>query len=84
MSQEKGRERKGFTRLYEHGHHDDIRYRGPLSYQSFQVLGWLCIVAATAAMMINLGIRINPDLKGRLSGRAISWRRLPTWRCPCC
>ena len=67
MSRVKGRARKGFTRLYEHGHHDDIRYRGPLSYQSFQVLGWLCIVAATAAMMIHLGIRINPDLKGRLS-----------------
>ncbi len=67
MSEEKGRARKGFAKLYEHGHHDDIRYRGPLSYQSFQMLGWLCIVAATAAMMINLGIRINPDLKSRLS-----------------
>ena len=67
MSREKGQARRGFAKLYEHGHHDDIRYRGPLSYQSFQVLGWLCIVAATVAMMINLGIRINPGMKGRLS-----------------
>ena len=67
MSGEKGKARKGFAKLYEHGLHDDIRYRGPLSYQSFQVLGWLCIVAANVAMMIRLGIRINPDLQNRLS-----------------
>ena len=67
MSEQKGMAHKAFTRLLEHGHHDDIRYRGPLTYQSFQVLGWLCIVAAIVTVMINLGIRVNPDLEGRLS-----------------
>lgn len=62
MSEAKDMARKGFARLHEHGRHDDIRYRGPLSYQSFQVLGWLCIVASAAAFMIKLSYNVNYDM----------------------
>ena len=67
MSEAKGRARKGFARLHEHGRHDDIRYRGPLSYQSFQVLGWLCIVASAAVFMIRLSYSVNTDMAIRLN-----------------
>lgn len=70
MDRGKGKSRRGFTRLYEHGRHDDIRYRGPLTHQSFLILGWLCIVASAAAMMVNLGIRINPEMKNQLARTA--------------
>ena len=39
MSAEKNRTDQWFGGLHRHGQHDDIRYQGPLSYQSFQVLG---------------------------------------------
>ena len=35
-------------KLHELGAHNDIRYRGPLSYQTFQVLGWSCIILSIA------------------------------------
>ena len=33
-------------KLHEISKEADIRYRGPISYQGFQALGWLCITAA--------------------------------------
>ena len=27
----------------------DIRYRGPLSYRSFKILGWICIALSQAS-----------------------------------
>ena len=35
----------------------DIRYRGPISYQGFQILGWICIVLSI--MLALLGIASN-------------------------
>ena len=32
-----------------------MKYRGPLNYQHFQIVGWACIVAAVAAAIISLG-----------------------------
>lgn len=37
----------------------DIRYRGPLNYQHFQILGWLCIVASQASMILGLGVNFG-------------------------
>ena len=49
-------------KLHEFTAANDIRYRGPLSYQGFQVLGWLCIVATVYYLLLRLSIRINPAL----------------------
>ena len=38
---------------------EDIRYRGPLSYTAFKLLGWLCIAAAATVMVMNVAIRVN-------------------------
>ena len=39
---------------------DDIRYRGPLSYQWLQALGWFCIVVAAGRVLLKLGIKMDP------------------------
>jgi hypothetical protein len=41
--------------------HDDIKYSGPLSFQSFQILGWSCIVVTVILALIKIGIRLNPE-----------------------
>ena len=54
---------------------NDIRYRGPLNYQSFQLFGWICIVLAVVAGLLNVGSSISPDAKeqfGKL-GEILSW-----------
>ena len=49
-------------KLHEYTAENDIRYRGPLSYQGFQVMGWLCIVAAFYCLLLRLSVRLNPAL----------------------
>ena len=49
------------VRFHEHGLHDDIRYSGPLSFQSFQILGWLCIVFTAVMTLMKIGVRLNPN-----------------------
>ena len=53
--------RKKRVKLHEVTAENDIRYRGPLSYFHFQILGWLCIVLSQVALFIRLAGRINPD-----------------------
>ena len=52
-------------KFHEHGAHNDIRYRGPISYQGFQVLGWLCIVMGVVVAMMKLSIKVNPEMLTR-------------------
>ena len=59
----------------------DIRYRGPLNYQHFQILGWLCIVASQALLILSLGEKIGA-LSAAYAGfkdplTYISWLSLP-------
>lgn len=49
-------------KLHEYTAENDIRYRGPLSYVGFQVLGWLCIVLSVYAVMLVLSVKVNPQL----------------------
>ena len=48
-------------RFHERGVHDDIKYNGPLSFQSFQILGWSCIVVTAIMMLIKVGMKLNPE-----------------------
>ena len=52
-------------KFHEHGAHNDIKYRGPISYFGFQVLGWLCIVMGVVIVMMKLSIKVNPDMNAR-------------------
>ena len=39
---------------------EDIRYRGPLSYRGFKILGWACIVLSQVVVLLNLQVRLDP------------------------
>ena len=60
---------------------NDIRYQGPLNYQHFQMLGWLCIVASQALLILSLGEKLGrlPAAYAGLEGPLtyISWLSLP-------
>ena len=47
-------------KLHEVRLDEDIRYRGPLSYQVFQAFGWLCISLSVMVIMLNIGAKIDP------------------------
>ena len=47
-------------KLHESSLENDIRYRGPISYQGFQVLGWLCLVVSVAVAMVNMAAKLDP------------------------
>ena len=49
------------VKFHERGVHDDIKYSGPLSFQSFQILGWSCIVITVVMVLIKTGMRLNPE-----------------------
>lgn len=49
-------------KLHEATHENDIRYRGPLSYQHFMALGWLCLAVSQMIVVMKLGGRINPQV----------------------
>ena len=54
--------RRRIKRLHEVTAADDIRYRGPLSYQGFQALGWACIVASVLRLILAISSSKNPQL----------------------
>lgn len=45
---------------------NDIRYRGPLSYQHFQAFGWFCIVLTFAVFMMKRGSWASAEMLPRL------------------
>ena len=48
------------VRLHEQGAHNDIKYSGPLSFQSFQILGWSCIVVTVTMALMKIAMKMNP------------------------
>ena len=49
-------------KLHETELQNDIKYRGPLSYQHFQIFGWLCIVLSVVVIMLKLGGKADEGL----------------------
>lgn len=49
-------------KLRKYDTENDIRYRGPLSYRSFRILGWICIALSQAAMLLRLEARLDPSM----------------------
>lgn len=43
---------------------NDIRYRGPLSYQHLLILGWLCISCKVLGVLTSIGINLDPNQPG--------------------
>ena len=55
--------KKPRTKFHEYTAANDMKYRGPLNYQSFQLFGWICIVLAVVAGLANTGASISPELE---------------------
>lgn len=81
MRTKKVSERKPRQRWHERTADKDIRYRGPLNYQHFQILGWLCIAATQLVLILGLANKMNmlPDRYAVLQepARIMSWLALP-------
>lgn len=60
--------KKKRVKLHEVTPENDIRYRGPLSYFHFQILGWLCIVLSQVALIVRLAGRIDADVAVNTAG----------------
>ncbi len=45
---------------------NDIRYRGPLSYRSFKILGWICIALSQVVVLLTLEARLDPSMADAL------------------
>lgn len=68
MNLEKNLEKKQKTKFHEFTAENDMKYRGPLNYQHFQILGWACIVAAVGAAVITLGGNVDPGVTAQFGG----------------
>ena len=62
--------KKRRVRLHEATAENDIRYRGPLSYQHFQTLGWLCIVVSMVLNVMRLIGKVNSDYAAETAATA--------------
>ena len=51
--------KKRRMKFHEYTIENDMKYRAPLNYQSFQVLGWLCMVFSIVILMINIGGQVD-------------------------
>ena len=52
--------KKRRLKIHETTLENDIRYLGPLNYQHFKLLGWLCIVISQVAVIVRMGGRLDP------------------------
>ena len=48
------------VKLHEQGAHNDIKYSGPLSFQSFQILGWIAITLTVVMALMKIAMKVNP------------------------
>ena len=53
-------------KLRKYDTENDIRYRGPLSYRTFKILGWLCIALSQVAVLLTLEARLDPSMTDAL------------------
>ena len=70
-----GKAKRRRVKLYERGTHDDIKYRGPLSYRAFQIIGWICLVVTQAVVLVTMASKANPDTANHytLMAEGLSW-----------
>ncbi len=49
------------VKFHERGAHNDMKYSGPLTFQSFQILGWTCIVVTVIMALMKIAVKVNPS-----------------------
>lgn len=69
-------------KLHEIDLEQDIRYRGPLSYRSFRILGWLCIAMSQLIVIFGLVERFFPEIVAPMTPVLIILRTISTLSLP--
>ena len=69
ITPEPGKKKKRM-KFHEYTIENDMKYKAPLNYQTFQVLGWLCMVTSIVVLMINIGGRLNEGVTKQYGGIA--------------
>lgn len=69
-------------RLYELSNGNDIRYRGPMSWMGFQILGWLCIVVSVYIPILGIAVRMNPQLEEETISLVVTLQYISTLSLP--
>ena len=59
----KKRIRRKKAKIHEVNAGNDKRFLGPLNYQHFQILGWICIAVSQAAVLLALGCRLDENVR---------------------
>ena len=62
MSSQEKRAAKKEKKLSRMTAEQDIRYRGPLSYRAFKLLGWACIVLSQVVVLLTLESKLDPTM----------------------
>ena len=52
---------KNRKKIFDVTSENDIRYRGPLTYQHLRILGWLFIAASQVGVVLRLGLKLDPN-----------------------
>lgn len=55
---------KNKRKIHEIDSTNDIRYRGPLTYQTFRIFGWIFIALSQVTMFIELAETLSPEEAG--------------------
>ena len=74
------RKKNGRIRLNALTLEEDIKYRGPLSYREFKILGWACIIIAQIIVMMRLGVKFNTG--NAVGNRLTGWISVLEWIAP--
>ena len=81
-----GRKRDGARTAGKNPHaldmENDIRYRGPLSYRSFRIMGWACIALSQIAVMLTLAGRLDPTLADTMNAESAAMKLISSMALP--
>ena len=63
---EKNRSRR--VQLHEVSLEEDIKYRAPINYRGFQIIGWICIVISVPLALLAMATKSSPAMAEKVQG----------------
>ena len=65
---EPAKKKKKRRKIHEITPENDIKFRGPLSYRHFKIIGWLCIAVSQVGVLMTMGSRMDPIMAEQFAG----------------
>ena len=53
--------------ILEIDENNDLKFRGPLTYQHLRIIAWVCLAIAQIAVFMNVAMKVNKDLASTLA-----------------